>query len=194
MLTMNPESDALTAEYLLRDFLSFDAPDGYRAELLDGEIVMSPPPDGNHESTIDQIVWQVFRNSSVEMSFSSTKGLIVPSDGSGSSGRVIPDITFAPRELDIFHGAPPWMDPSGVALVVEVTSSEPGRDREGKRRAYAGAGIPLYLLVDRKVQRVTLFSRPAGQDYRRLEPAKFGEKIGLPTPFDFPLDTALFTS
>jgi hypothetical protein len=31
-------------------------------------------------------------------------------------------------------------------MVVEVTLSEPARDREAKRRAGASAGIPLYLL------------------------------------------------
>ncbi|CAM5512961.1 hypothetical protein SGLAM104S_06366 [Streptomyces glaucescens] len=54
----------------------------------------------------------------------------------------------------------------GVALVLEVTSSKPGADRETKRRCYARGGIPLYLLVDREAGAVTLFSDPEGHDYR----------------------------
>ena len=56
---------------------------------------------------------------------------------------MIPDLTFARRELDIFLDAPPWMPADGVAMVVEITSSQPGRDRDAKRHAYACARIPL---------------------------------------------------
>jgi len=62
---------------------------------------------------------------------------------------VIPDVTIAPVELDLFFGADGWMPPEGVAAVVEITSSKPDRDRMVKRHCYAKAGVPLYLLVDR---------------------------------------------
>ena len=50
-------------------------------------------------------------------------------------------------------------------MVVEVTLSQPARDRDIKRVAYATAGIPLYLLVDREFGLITLFSDPASGDY-----------------------------
>ncbi|HEY8478453.1 MAG TPA: Uma2 family endonuclease [Spirillospora sp.] len=54
--------------------------------------------------------------------------------------------------------------PDGIALVLEVTSSRPERDRVAERHGYARAGIPLYLLVDREESKVTLFSDPDGGD------------------------------
>jgi Putative restriction endonuclease len=93
------------------------------------------------------------------MDFSANKGLIVPAVT--GQNMVIPDLTFAPADLDLFLDAPSWMRPSGVAMVVEVTSSLPDHDRNAKRRAYAAARIPLYLLVGRDDKTVTLFSRPA---------------------------------
>ena len=84
------------------------------------------------------------------------------------------------------------MPPDGIELVLEVTSSRPDLDRHAKRRAYAGAGIPLYLLVDRQHRRVTLFSHPAHDDYSRTSAAAFGDRLDLPKPFDFALDTAAF--
>jgi Uma2 family endonuclease len=180
------------AEFLLADFLNLDTPEGYRAELIDGEIVVTPPPDGNHQRDIWHIVEQITRSSSIMMQYSGHSGLIVPSRGVRHEGRLIPDGVFAPAELDVFHNAPSWMATDGIELVLEVTSSRPGLDRDQKRRAYAGAEIPLYLLVDRQHRRITLHSHPAHGDYSRTSAVSFGDKLDLPKPFDFALDTAPF--
>jgi Uma2 family endonuclease len=189
VMTRDPDTPA---EFLLADFLKFDLPEGYRAELIDGEIVVTRPLDGNHGRTIWRIVQQISRGSSIEMDYSPESGLIVPSRGIPDEGRFIPDAVFAVAELDVFHNAPSWMSPDGIELVVEVTSSRPEPDRNEKRRAYAGAGIPLYLLVDRERRQVTLFSIPEHDDYSQASTVSFGHKLNLPKPFDFWLDTAPF--
>jgi hypothetical protein len=93
MLTMTREPDA-PERSLLEDFLALDAhtPEGYRAELTDGAITVTPPLGGNHERWISRIVRQVNRKSAQEMDFSGYKGLTVPSDGQQDLGRVIPDL------------------------------------------------------------------------------------------------------
>jgi Uma2 family endonuclease len=120
------------------------------------------------------------------------KGLILGTKETGGDCRVIPDLTVAPAERRLFRGAPPWMDPAGVALVVEVTSGRPKLDRKDKRISYALAGIPLYLLVDREMGRVTLFSGPFEGDYGRHVTVAPGAYLELPQPFGFPLATAEF--
>jgi Uma2 family endonuclease len=180
------------AEFMLADFLNLDTPEGYRAELIDGEIVVTPPPDGNHGRTIWRILQQISRSSSTAMDYAPEAGLIVPSRGIPDEGRLIPDAVFAPAELDVFHNAPSWMPPDGIDLVLEVTSSRPELDRIAKRHAYAGAGVPLYLLVDRQLRRVTLFSHPVHDDYSQTNAVPFGDKLDLPQPFDFALDTEPF--
>jgi Uma2 family endonuclease len=191
-MTVMTRDPGTPAEFLLADFLTFDTPEGYRAELIDGEIVVTPPPDGNHGRTIWRILQQISRNSSTAMDYAPEAGLIVPSRGIPDEGRLIPDAVFAPAELDVFHNAPSWMPADGIELVLEVTSSRPDLDRNAKRHAYAGAGIPLYLLVDHQHRRVTLFSHPAHDDYSRTSAAAFGDRLDLPKPFDFALDTAAF--
>jgi len=46
--------------------------------------------------------------------------------------------------------------------------------------------------VNRTEDRVTLFSDPAHDDYSRTCTVPFGDKLDLPKPFDFALDTAPF--
>jgi len=189
MIVMTRESDA-EMDFTLQDFLSFDTPEGYRAELIDGEIVVTPPPNGNHQRCIMRIVEQVLAGSGTQMDFSGQKGLIVPAvEG---EGRVIPDMTFAPAKLDLFLDAPTWMPASGVAMVVEVTSSSPDHDRNAKRRAYAAAGIPLYLLIDRQRREVALFGEPVRDEYTSSSAIRIGGRIKLPDPFSFTLETAGF--
>jgi Uma2 family endonuclease len=194
MSVMTREPDDAQLDVLLRDFQSLETPEGYRAEFIDGVIVVTPPPSGDHEDIVGQIVKQIFRKSLLEMDFAGHKGLIVPSGGTADGGRVIPDATFAPNELRLFRGAESWMKTAGVTMVVEVTSSSPERDRDVKRHAYAGAGIPLYLLVDVQQRWVTLFGNPAGDDYRGANRITFGRGLELPEPFSFTLETDSFTA
>jgi Uma2 family endonuclease len=180
------------AEGLLETFLGLETPEGFRAELIEGEIVVTPPPDGDHEDYINQIVKQVIRRSRNDMDFSGNKGLKLQSGGGCPKDHVIPDGTFAPAELRLYRGAGSWMPCDGVAMVLEVTSTKPQTDREAKRRCYARGGVPLYLLVDREASSVTLFSDPENADYRQHCTLPFGKPVALPEPFAFELDTADF--
>ncbi|MBA2948743.1 Uma2 family endonuclease [Streptomyces himalayensis] len=182
----------MQADLLLEGFLALDTPEGFRAELIEGEIVVTPPPDGDHEDYINQIVKQVLRRSRTDMDVSGNKGLKLKRAGDCPKDHVIPDSTFAPSALRLFRGAEPWMPCPDVAMVVEVTSSRPSVDREAKRRCYARGEIPLYLLVDRDKSSVTLFSEPEDGDYRQHCAISFGKTLPLPEPFGFDLETAEF--
>ncbi|WP_432096204.1 Uma2 family endonuclease [Streptomyces sp. bgisy100] len=179
-------------EVLLEGFLALETPEGFRAELIEGEIVVTPPPGGAHESIISRIIRQVARASAVEMDMSGNKGLQVPRGGPCPRNHVIPDLTLADASLALFDDAGSWMECDGVAMVVEVTSANPDRDRRAKRHCYARGGIPLYLLADREAAAVTLFSDPQGDDYRQLCTVPYGKEVALPEPFSFVLRTADF--
>ncbi|WP_329127696.1 Uma2 family endonuclease [Streptomyces sp. NBC_01465] len=187
-----PHEPLTQADVLLEGFLALDTPEGFRAELIEGEIVVTPPPDGDHEDYIGLIVTQVIRKSLTDMQFSGNKGLKLRSGGGCPKNHAIPDGTFAPTALRLFRGAESWMPCDGVALVVEVTSTKPRADREDKRRCYARGGIPLYLLVDREASSLTLFSDPEADDYRQHCTLPFGKPLSIPDPFGFDLETAAF--
>ncbi|MFJ4618333.1 Uma2 family endonuclease [Streptomyces sp. NPDC088812] len=179
-------------EVLLEGFLALDTPEGFRAELVEGEIVVTPPPDGDHEHYISRIVRQTIKWSRTEMDFSGNKGLKLKKAEGCPKDHVIPDGTLAPAALQLYRGADSWMPCQGVALVLEVTSTKPRADREVKRRCYARAAIPFYLLVDRDISEITLLSDPKQDDYRRRCTVPFGKPLTLPEPFAFDLDTSDF--
>ncbi|MGC2998162.1 Uma2 family endonuclease [Streptomyces sp. G35A] len=180
------------ADVLLEGFLALETPEGFRAELIEGEIIVTPPPDGDHEDYINLVAKQVIRRSRTDMDVSGNKGLNLKSGGACPKDHAIPDGTFAPTALRLYRGADPWMPCDGVAMVLEVTSTKPQADREAKRRCYARGGIPLYLLVDREASSVTLFSDPERDEYRERCTRPFGKPIALPEPFAFDLDTGDF--
>ncbi|KAB8161779.1 Uma2 family endonuclease [Streptomyces sp. 3MP-14] len=175
---------------LLEGFLALETPEGFHAELVEGEIVVTPPPVGAHEANFSRLVRQVLRHSATEMDVAGNKGLALPGDGRRLRNHVIPDATFAPCDLALFDDAPSWMAPDGVALVAEITGSRPELDRGAKRRGYALGGIPLYLLIDREEQTVTLHSEPARRDYEAVFSFTYGKPVPLPPPFAFDLDTS----
>ncbi|MFB7949462.1 Uma2 family endonuclease [Kitasatospora phosalacinea] len=172
----SPEDDLLDA------FLALDTPQGFKAEIIEGEIIVTPPPNGEHETVIGRIVRQVFRQAAADLDFAPGTGVIVP------SGRYIPDGAFSARGAMMARES--WAKPDGLLMVVEVTSGNPAKDRESKRKGYAAAEIPLYLLVDRKVGQVVLFSGPARGDFVTVTVVPFGDPLPLPAPLGFELDTA----
>ncbi|MEV7217247.1 Uma2 family endonuclease [Kitasatospora cineracea] len=93
--------------HLLADFLALETPEGYRAELVAGEIVLSPPQDGGHEAVIGRVLRQVFR-ADREFDYGGNKGLVVP------GGRYVPDGTFTERGA--MQGQLPLPAPFGFAL------------------------------------------------------------------------------
>ncbi|MFJ7246004.1 Uma2 family endonuclease [Kitasatospora sp. NPDC098652] len=172
----------LGEDSLLQAFLELDTPLGSKAEFIEGEIVVTPPPDGAHETAFSLLNRQFMRKVEAELDISGNKGLITP------RGRFIPDGTLSP--VGHFEHADSWAPAEGVLLVFEITSSNPYKDREPKRKGYAAAGIPCYLLVDRTDGMVTLFTEPDGEDYITQTKVEFGKSIDLPAPFSFTLDTA----
>jgi Uma2 family endonuclease len=184
--------DPYTQQLLLDWFVELDTPEGFRAELIEGEFILTSLPDGHHEHCISRIVNQLHRRSEPDLQFSGNKGLKLGRRDGHPQDHVIPDGTIVARAPRLFRGAPPWMPCEGVTMVLEVTFTRPEIDRVVKRRCYARGGIPFYLLVDRDTSSTTLFTEPENDDYLRFTTVAFGRPIALPNPFAFDLDTTDF--
>lgn len=175
---------------LVRFWEEMDWPEGSKVEIIEGIITVSPAPAYRHNVIAARIQRRLYSVIPEDWEVFQTLALAVPS----RLGMLIPDLVVAPvRE----HTESDTHIPAALAeLVVEVTSRSNARDdRVGKLAAYATAGIPLYLLVDRWASdgpTATLYGHPEGAVYRPLSTAKFGEPIKIPAPFDLVIETSEF--
>ncbi|MEV7616709.1 Uma2 family endonuclease [Streptomyces sp. NPDC089799] len=157
-----------------------------RLEFINGKVREKAMPDGDHDTIIE---WLTRRCIQADQNWwlYAERGLRVESYRKGNAR---PDGTLAPSGA--FAGQGEWASPDDVLMVVEVTSYDSDtdqRDRQEKPVAYAQAEIPVYLLIDREVCEVTVYSEPEGGKYGRAETAAFGKTVTLPDPVGMELDT-----
>ncbi|WP_436840135.1 Uma2 family endonuclease [Streptomyces abikoensis] len=160
--------------------------EGLRLEFIDGKMGVKAVPDGLH-SEIVMWLQQVCMQHQPQLGLYGDRGLRIETY---RKGRARPDGTLAP--VGHFVRAGEWAEPDGVLMTVEVTSHDHDtnqRDRVEKPRAYAESGIPVYLLVDRDADEVTVYSEPAKGAYQERHTVTLGKSIELPAPVGFTLDT-----
>ncbi|MBO8199067.1 Uma2 family endonuclease [Streptomyces smyrnaeus] len=169
--------------------LASGAPETVTLEFLGGQIGVKKVPDGDHSEIIRWLLTRCMQHRP-ELFLYPEQGLVVEAY---RKGRARPDGVLAPT--DHFSGQGEWADAEGVLMTVEVTSYDHDtdrRDRYEKPSAYAAAGIPVYLLIDRDSCTVTVHSGPERGHYRDTHTVTFGEPVELPDPVDFTLDTTKF--
>jgi Uma2 family endonuclease len=175
---------------LVRFWEEMEWPEGSKVEIIEGIVTVSPAPVYSHNDIAERIQRRLYSVIPEDWGIYQTLAIAVPS----RLGMLVPDLVVAPRpkcaESDTHI-------PAALAeLVVEVTSKSNARhDRVSKPAAYATAGIPLYLLIDRWAPggpTATLYGEPKGDVYRVLRAVKFGDPIKLPAPFDVTIDTGEF--
>lgn len=188
-LTVSQDSDQ-NWDDLVRYWEEMEWPEGSKVEIIEGIITVSPAPAFRHNVIAARIQRRLYSVIPEDWEIFQTLAIAVPS----RLGMLIPDLVVAPVPE---HTESDSHIPAALAeLVVEVTSrSNAGHDRVSKPAAYATAGIPLYLLVDRWAPggpTATLYGEPKGDVYRVLKAVKFGDLIELPEPFGLTIDTSEF--
>ncbi|WP_307805649.1 Uma2 family endonuclease [Streptomyces chrestomyceticus] len=172
---------------LVAYFRSLEVPEGYKAELLRGEIVLSRGPAAAHRQGV--------RSVQDRTSEGHREHLRIADAG-------IPEEVSEPRPdlVVLERGAGPasrrTTPPGAVTMLVEVVSrTSVDRDYRVKRNVYAAGGFPAYLIIDPAVAQCVLLTEPTGTgddaDYAVRRTAGFG----TPMPLDFlgiQLDTTGF--
>lgn len=178
-----------TSHMLVEEFEQIASPETVTLEFIDGRIEEKSVPDGDHGETVRWLQRRCMQHRPDLWLYADDRGIKVEAY---REGRARPDGVLAPDGHFAGHGE--WSDPAGVLMTVEVTSFDGdtnSRDRQEKPAAYAAAGIPVYLLVDRDCCEVVVHFNPAPERGRYLDihRAPFGEQVVLPDPIGITLDT-----
>lgn len=142
---------------------------GYRVEIIAGQILVSPRPDGPHAEALTDLMlpFLTARLHGTESRVVQGIGLWLPT---GAEDYAIPDLSLVDADFQDHYVENNCYDPVCFRLVLEVTSSNYRTDLRDKVKAYASAKIPVYVIVDRKHQRLHVLTDPAGDDYENHRP------------------------
>jgi Uma2 family endonuclease len=183
-------------EVLWQAWLALDLPEGYHAEIIEGLIEVSPTGRRSHAITANKLRKALERHLA-ESSSDAYQDLNLLH----GHKVYIPDLVIAAEDLDSIPDPNGWgADATKVALVAEVVS--PGRDARQrdlvrKHRAYAQAGIPVYVIIDDQdgTGHVTVHTQPNPEagTYEASSRVPYGTDVTIPEgpAKGFVIDTAV---
>jgi Uma2 family endonuclease len=182
-----PIYDDPLVEQILTVHAKFGPPEGHKAEVIGGNIVVAPTPSRRHGRIYSKLHKQLSRllPSYLDVTTNVTLDMVATGE------RYVPDVLVVHE--DALQSGEWLLDPADAELVAEIVSpSNSGHDRVVKVRGYAAAAVPSYLLVDPLEESVTLFFEPSDGSYRQVHRVPFGTSIALPPPYSGKLDTSVF--
>lgn len=156
-------------------FENLEVPEGFKAELLRGDIVMMAGPDVVHNRIVRSVQDQIPHDRWERLQ---TQDISIP----GESSEPQPDLVV--MELGAFDGPGRLIPAPAVTLLMEVVSkSSVDRDYGEKRSIYAAGQVPVYLIIDPMAAHSVVLTDPIGKgedaDYRTERTFKFGAPVPL---------------
>lgn len=162
--------------------------DGQRHELVEGRLLVSPPPAGPHQLSTGNLYLRLRNAAPAELRVVEGLGVRVPGD---EDSVLVPDIMVA-EAAAVLRDRSGVLDRGVVLLVIEVVS--PGSaiiDRVTKPIVYARGGIPSFWRVELGKDGPTISSfRLERSEYVSESTAGPGELLTVSRPFPITLDPA----
>ena len=164
-----------------------DAPQGYRVEIIEGAIIVSPTPTGKHASIIRRIRMAIEPTlPSEEYGFYENLTCEEP-----EIDRYVPDLGVWPVEY--IDSDEDWVFSGEMCVfAAEVTSPNQAKRDYAKAAGYARSGVPVYLIVDRARRSCVVLTEPEGGAYKNRHEEPFGKPVTLPLDPPVTIDTSKF--
>ncbi|WP_405599153.1 Uma2 family endonuclease [Streptomyces sp. NBC_01410] len=179
-------ADNINEQILDEMFEQMSVPEGYKAEIVEGAIYMSPQRDTHWEIILDMI--EQLRSKYPRKRLKSDVRIDYP----GYLNGFATDVTLlAEGAVKTVSGKWRYED---VQFVAEVISKSTGANDYGpKLAAYATAEVPVYLIADPYQGRCHVYSQPKGGEYASETTVAFGTDVDLThTPLGLTLSTDEF--
>ncbi|WP_367669692.1 Uma2 family endonuclease [Streptomyces sp. DT2A-34] len=165
---------------------------GHRVEILNGSIVVTPPPDGPHQETCFEVGYEFRQAGAREAGLRAIPGigLWLPT---GPDDYAVPDVSVVDADFRDALVEKNCYAPHVFRLVLEVTSTNWSNDTAIKVGIYARAGIPVYIVADRTHDEVLLYTDPADGKYPDPQRFKRGQAVPVPESVGVTLDLSVDT-
>lgn len=182
---MAESDDELILDEMFERLERMPIPEGYRVDIVEGAVHMSPQRDA-HWQIIRRIVRQLEDAFGIDVNVTSDVRIDFP----GHLNGFCPDVAkFHDGSRQDARGR--WRH-QDVAFVAEVISRDTAANDYGpKKKAYAIAGVPVYLIVDPYQGKCHAYTAPKDGDYRDESAVSFGLSVDL-SPMDLTLITKDF--
>jgi Uma2 family endonuclease len=162
--------------------------DGFRYEIVDGSLLVSPPPAIPHFRVTARLHKVLVLSAPDDVVVGENAGINMSEDRTTYR---IPDIVVVRATSTV--GDEAMFVSTDVLLAIEVPSPDSGGDDQvGKRYRYGKAGIPLYWIVDPRRRTLTVLRHDGGESYDEVAVVRPGETWQTEEPFPLKLDPADF--
>ncbi|MFD0354842.1 Uma2 family endonuclease [Streptomyces sp. NPDC127110] len=163
---------------------------GYRVVILQGRITATPHADGAHAETLTWLTIECSKAGARQagLAYLQAIGLWLPS---GPDDYAIPDFSLVEAGFLDAHVERNCYAPHAFRLVAEVTECDWSDVVGTKVDCYAQAGIPVYLVADRRHDEAALYTDPRGGEYRSRKPFKRGTPVPLPESIGISLELSV---
>ena len=171
------------AGFTSEDVLEFPD-DGLRREIMDGSLVVTPPPALPHAQTTANLRDRLYDQAPKQFRVVEATG-VYPDE----RNFFIPDLIVVPREALAKDAI--GVRPHEALLVVEVVSpSHPSNDVVFKRAVYARHGIREYWIARRRNSSLTILQLAADGKYAERAVVRPGQTWRADYPFPLEVDPA----
>lgn len=180
------DSDELSLDMMFDWLERMPVPEGYKVEIVEGAIYMSPQRDTHWDIIAD--LFEQLRTRYARQQLKSDVRIDFPGRLNGYATDLVALTKGAAKDS---KGRWQYQD---IEFVAEVISKDTAANDYGPKKAvYATAGVPVYLIVDPYSGRCHLFTQPKDGEYRAERTYDFGEVADLTdTVVGLPLNTSEF--
>jgi Uma2 family endonuclease len=136
-------------------------PPDHRTELLNGELIDMSPIKAPHAYCVTQLTRFFYQHLSANEYLISVQNPVQLSEYALPQ----PDVVVAHYRAKGYFDR--HIQPSDVALLVEVADSTYRYDRHTKLSEYAAAGVPEYWIVNINERQLEVYTQPEGNYYKQ---------------------------
>ncbi|MDF3141679.1 MULTISPECIES: Uma2 family endonuclease [unclassified Streptomyces] len=169
------ESDTRWLDEMFERLEKMPVPEGYKVEIVEGTIYMSPQRD-IHWETIRRIVRALEDAFGMDVKVLSDVRIDFP----GHKNGLAPDVAKL-RDGAQKNSEGGWRY-EDVEFIAEVISKDTAKNDYGpKKTAYALAEVPVYLIADPYTGKCRLFTQPKDGDYVSDTSITYGGDVDMTT-------------